>query len=80
MSVIHNLANQLYYFQGDRTKDVLRYCDWNDVVGQKLCEQIVEVVSHELDVAKNKFHDISNIDTEHIEKALELAETTLSTI
>lgn len=78
MSVIHGLANQLYHYQGGQTEYILSRCGWNDGVGRSIQGRIAGIVTNELHAAKSKFHDISNVNTENIENALELAKAHLS--
>lgn len=79
MSNINGMANELYHYQGGYTAGVLSDCCWNDAVGRSIKGRIEEIVSRELDAARTKtFEGLSKINTEHIEKALELAEAHLS--
>lgn len=79
MANIEGIANDLYYYQGGHTAGILSCCYWNDGVGMSLKRRIEEIVTAELDAARtNTFEKLTKIKTEHIYKALELAEGHLS--
>lgn len=74
MSMIERAANDLYHYNGGDTANALSQSHWNDAVGRSIKDRIVHIVDSTMREARHYYaHELSNIKTEEIENALQLA-------